>query len=701
MKAESSKMGASRSLRPRKKAKLDADMDADSDYQESKEIQKIPKKRSNKAGKLAGLIDLPIDVLFEIFGHVRPFDLLRLARMTKEFRRLLMHKSSKSVWKTALQQITGLPECPAEMSEPQWVNLVFDPHCHVKRGKRAILISQLEKIKQEYVVIKDKDARVAFVAERRRRMAELGEVKVHYQYGQLPLLTDEKHARICADWALTQTVDRNSELQHLKTERRLELTQLGYGKDIEGIRAPDSLKNHDLVKKPQKLTERSTLFHSVPFKISDVRGLVWKNISPQIIQFMNEMRAKRLAREHAELVLERKPSAIAVFKEYKDNLLNLTDIMPEGLDFCDFHPVKAILEQPTGVLVDETSFTEIVPLLPDLIVNWRRTLDSQLLTILRRGLQVDKRRSRTHFTTWGFNFYDDDTFPSDDSEDSEPSLNKESMSTSDEAVPLEKLKLATTVFQCSACSKTLPDISDSDFEFDMDEDFFGYPHKSPPLFYPHVLGHSCLTRKMSYHYHWFGISTHEPASRLDNSDKIRRKWTSGPLHFASRMSNCANKLVKEAGLDPEKATAEDMDNLGDIWFACLECAMILVSSPKDCDKKYPHETVALTWRDAVEHYGRKHPNSKGEPRLKKLSAQELETGLGEYHANPMPSKNNADLALDYFGAVTDSDEKPDQTWICVHCRDTRAEFHASELDDVKSHITDAYASQSFYLVPEG
>lgn len=42
-----------------------------------------------------------------------------------------MHKSAISVWRSTLSQVPGLPECPPGMSEPQWVNLAFDPHCHV------------------------------------------------------------------------------------------------------------------------------------------------------------------------------------------------------------------------------------------------------------------------------------------------------------------------------------------------------------------------------------------------------------------------------------------------------------------------------------------------------------------------------------------------------------------------------------------
>jgi hypothetical protein len=58
-------------------------------------------------------------------------DLLNLARTTKAFRQLLMRKSSAFVWKAALGQVEGLPDCPPDLSEPQYTNLVFYPHCHV------------------------------------------------------------------------------------------------------------------------------------------------------------------------------------------------------------------------------------------------------------------------------------------------------------------------------------------------------------------------------------------------------------------------------------------------------------------------------------------------------------------------------------------------------------------------------------------
>lgn len=69
MEAESSKMGAARATRSRKKRKSDITAEEnDTDY---KEVHKIKRKRGT-AGKLAVLVDLPIDILFEvsIFSYI-------------------------------------------------------------------------------------------------------------------------------------------------------------------------------------------------------------------------------------------------------------------------------------------------------------------------------------------------------------------------------------------------------------------------------------------------------------------------------------------------------------------------------------------------------------------------------------------------------------------------------------------------------
>jgi hypothetical protein len=68
----------------------------------------------------------------QIFGHLNPLDILNLARTTKALRDILMRRSAISVWKEARSNVEGLPPCPADMTEAQYANLAFSPHCHVR-----------------------------------------------------------------------------------------------------------------------------------------------------------------------------------------------------------------------------------------------------------------------------------------------------------------------------------------------------------------------------------------------------------------------------------------------------------------------------------------------------------------------------------------------------------------------------------------
>ena len=43
-----------------------------------------------------------------------------------------MDKSSGFVWKTARRQAKGLPDCPLDLTEPEYANLVFYARCHVR-----------------------------------------------------------------------------------------------------------------------------------------------------------------------------------------------------------------------------------------------------------------------------------------------------------------------------------------------------------------------------------------------------------------------------------------------------------------------------------------------------------------------------------------------------------------------------------------
>ncbi|KAF8416930.1 hypothetical protein L210DRAFT_3406158 [Boletus edulis BED1] len=76
-------------------------------------------------------LDLPFDVITEVFEYLEPVDLLHLARTTKGSRTFLLDRyRSGHVWKTAVSNVPGLPPCPGHLSQPAYAHLTFDPVCH-------------------------------------------------------------------------------------------------------------------------------------------------------------------------------------------------------------------------------------------------------------------------------------------------------------------------------------------------------------------------------------------------------------------------------------------------------------------------------------------------------------------------------------------------------------------------------------------
>ena len=67
----------------------------------------------------------------QIFYHLRPLDILQLSRTTQEFRQILIHESSKFVWKAARLNVNDLPNPFPGMNEIEFINLAFSTHCHV------------------------------------------------------------------------------------------------------------------------------------------------------------------------------------------------------------------------------------------------------------------------------------------------------------------------------------------------------------------------------------------------------------------------------------------------------------------------------------------------------------------------------------------------------------------------------------------
>ncbi|KAG8940628.1 hypothetical protein FRC03_005279 [Tulasnella sp. 419] len=86
----------------------------------SGKAKKVPVQKSRVAGRLAELMNMPVDVFAECL------------------RSILMSKSAKHIWRGAREnQLPTLPPCPDDLSEPQYIALLFTNICQVCGANRA------------------------------------------------------------------------------------------------------------------------------------------------------------------------------------------------------------------------------------------------------------------------------------------------------------------------------------------------------------------------------------------------------------------------------------------------------------------------------------------------------------------------------------------------------------------------------------
>ncbi|RPD57577.1 hypothetical protein L227DRAFT_506584, partial [Lentinus tigrinus ALCF2SS1-6] len=68
---------------------------------------------------------------FQTAEHLKPKDLLMLARTCKTLRQCLMERNSAVIWRTARRNVKGLPEPPSYLSEPAYATFIFERRCYV------------------------------------------------------------------------------------------------------------------------------------------------------------------------------------------------------------------------------------------------------------------------------------------------------------------------------------------------------------------------------------------------------------------------------------------------------------------------------------------------------------------------------------------------------------------------------------------
>ncbi|KAJ3836319.1 hypothetical protein F5878DRAFT_663087 [Lentinula raphanica] len=346
---------------------------------ESSKRQRMPDQFRGVRGKL-GLLeklakDMPLDIILEIFCYVEPRDLLRLARTTRDLRAILMSKSSVNIWRVALGRVEGLPPCPADLNEPQYMNLLFEPFRHVcmssghcdnilwnlrARSCRTCLQTPLDN-GHHLSIFNDLIPTDVFISATQELCNTILAYTAEYNALETQEACDEwitrrkteccnveKHKKECVKWYKTKLRNRADELNAIRKERKAAFSS-------------NSFNDHILVRQAKKLTEYG-----------------WDSIRASLGTFLLQSQAQRKVRERKAVIASRMKS------QYDATLPDKPDLREPAPTFktvlCHQTFQNLVWGTPDSeVLTDEFLRTELLEQLPEIEMEWLAAIDQQLL----------------------------------------------------------------------------------------------------------------------------------------------------------------------------------------------------------------------------------------------------------------------------------------------------------------------------------
>ncbi|KAI0768923.1 hypothetical protein BC629DRAFT_805936 [Irpex lacteus] len=340
-----------------------------------------PTKR--RRGKLRQMLDMPLDVVMEICSHLFPKDLLNLARTSKSLRTFFMSRSSQHMWKAACSSVPGLPSCPPDLSEPAYVNLLFDTHCHFcqkKNCNKAGLLHLEVRLRlcrdcygrlnsntlfAEYSVASALKVELSNVPGSHKlhdvlpnirgvflrthvanlielfndmpsdARAELLDVK-RKQLSEL-----RKHTLEMYTWLGQSAISRAEELRELKDSRSEaimeRLREDGWQAEIDYLKSTFNPIRYEFatlpeVRKSQALTPK-----------------IWNNIKGPVTEFIQKVRNQRVTAERKEIIKHR----LVELSEFVDNLpLRIPGLYISRIDTVHYIPETSQLIDPDNPTFD-------------------------------------------------------------------------------------------------------------------------------------------------------------------------------------------------------------------------------------------------------------------------------------------------------------------------------------------------------------
>ncbi|KAF8996628.1 hypothetical protein BDQ17DRAFT_1329850 [Cyathus striatus] len=333
------------------------------------------KRVRGKLGALKQLPEMPLDILLEIFGQLDPLDLVRLTRTTKTLRRVLLERSAVGVWKQARGNLVNFPKCPKDMSEQAFACLILESHCQRLCTKCIMEDSEFTDLGQLNGRLTKKIYDKNYL-KANNELKETMDNKKWLKWVRMEsrgITRIREHARTCDYWLQSRAEDRTTMLEEIRKNRTEEiikrLSKMGWTEVIENIPHDNRIQNHPLVAQKKELTER-----------------IWKNITPKLIEFLEEQKGIFERRRERERLEARVPLLLKFHEKYSESK-PINAIIPPPSELYFFEPIhNLIMNTPTaGVELTIGDLENVAEGLDDFGVEWKREIELQLLRKVING----------------------------------------------------------------------------------------------------------------------------------------------------------------------------------------------------------------------------------------------------------------------------------------------------------------------------
>ncbi|KDR70277.1 hypothetical protein GALMADRAFT_255180 [Galerina marginata CBS 339.88] len=585
---------------------------------------------SNTLGSL--LETMPLDIHYEIFGHLQSKDLVSLLRTSKLFRATLMTKNVISVWRRARRD-SVLPDCPSDRSEPAWAVLFYSNTCEECGGKNVQHVDFLfrrrlckscrknifieSRFKSLYRGVDPSILELVCYSDSRSGSRRCGgPFKGPIRYFWPPDVDDMIHTLTAFQNGIKRGQSGAEKRLHIFKEERKKLITYIHStaganesclEDIIDERRQEecarNMESYALNKKRRSaISEQLMLLGYTEKDIYSVRDCrefatkvqltdnIWRRIRPILEAAIAEKRRIKAEEDLANAKCTRRQIVDTFYVTYKKSLRpSQCHYLPRTCDLCDFEPFSPLINAPSDANISVTDFEPFFRILPEILASYAQCKLRHFRGLLSAGSNRKDAATDVYQLegSTGMSWHD-----------------------------IDPLKFATSVFECRGWSDSYSNRHGGRFVLVGLDD---------------LLSHQCLLRDEGLRSRYF-------------SDKSISKVR---IDFVPAGAEVARSLIRLAGFDPRTALASEMDE-ANLRFGCNHC---LPQSKWDWGKQITF-CVGYNWRAAIIH------------------------GLRGYHKGMSSSVVNepwAVLSQDDTSSVKEKEKKIYERyhysprWTCDHC----------------------------------